>query len=167
VAKDEPLKTDRQPSDRPPNRSARAEARCLRAGRLPPRRQRAGAVELPDEGAWDFRTTDRLTTPKMAKSYHSKNTLTPSNHYTYGLDRHRSHNLTGTIVPLWGRTHPIRHGDGLRMLCDGHGCWRRDRTHALKMTRRRRLVFLAERFETPYHPQPSQICPKLSNPTPS
>jgi len=55
-----------------------AEARCLRAGRLPPRRQRAGAVELPDEGAWDFRTTDRLTTvtttktPKPAPTHYNR-----------------------------------------------------------------------------------------------
>jgi hypothetical protein len=34
-------------------------------------------------------------------------------------------------VPFGEGSHPIRHGDGLRMLCDGHGCWRRDSPHAL------------------------------------
>jgi hypothetical protein len=52
-------------------------------------------------------------------------------------------------APFGEGSHPIRHGDGLRMLCDGHGCWRRDRTHALAIRPTNgRLVFLAKRFET-------------------
>ena len=51
VAKNEPLKTDRQPSDRPPNTHARAEARCLPQGACD-RRQRAGAVECRTAGVF-------------------------------------------------------------------------------------------------------------------
>jgi hypothetical protein len=87
VAKDEPLKTDRQPSDRPPNRSARAQARCLRAGRLPPRRQRAADSIL----AFDFWGTSISPTGLPLRS---TNTSFPAPFCSTSL-RHK------TIVAAW------------------------------------------------------------------
>jgi len=44
------------------------QARGLPAGRLPPRRQRAESVGLPDKSAWDGGTTARLTTSNTTKT---------------------------------------------------------------------------------------------------
>ena len=54
----------RGPANDRSNTDPLAEARCLRTGRSPPRRQRAAAARVAGRGAWDFRTTDRISTMK-------------------------------------------------------------------------------------------------------
>ena len=66
------------------------------------------------------------------------------------------------LVPGWKGpfrdTHPIRHGDGLRMLCDGHGCRRRDNPHALTFRPTNgRLARSPKRFEVGRRRTPEQI----------
>jgi len=98
VAKDEPLKTDRQPSDRPPNRSARVEARCLQGACRP-------ADSMPERSNCRTKVLRTFETPtglgrRTEQNFPIPKTLSPPRIIAATLlQRHRSHNLSGTIVP--------------------------------------------------------------------
>ena len=107
-----------------------------------------GYVGLPPWG-WEGRSMPGIF-------IHDQNTLkTPKPALLHTVSLHRkTMEDTGiawiffVVCPAY-KSLPTRHGDGLRMLCDGHGCWRRDSPCALKMTRRRRQVPSPKRFENP------------------
>ena len=102
---------------------------CGRAGAAPAREALSGGEERAD-------LADR---PRLRTTLRNATT------------RERSDWCQGWKGPaLREGSHPTRHGDVLRKLCDGHGCWRRDSPPALTVRPTEgRLDLRPENFEKP------------------